>query len=266
MHRHKLPCTLVLIAIVGLVLISCASQEQIVDNSRTSSIFQRGEVKNCKITAETADVKASPGHNSRTISTLDQGEVVNVLGKISNWYVVKLNQRQIGCVDTAEATPVVKEGQGPQKPLPTQHPPREQAPATEVEPISSPSSMEQKMLNLINDERQRRGLGAYNLDRELARVTRIKAEDMVEEDYFSHYSPTYGSPFDMMDHFGIEYLRAGENIAANRSVDNAHSSLMESTGHRQNILNDNFSHIGIGIQPSEKYGYIFVQMFISKPH
>lgn len=69
----------------------------------------------------------------------------------------------------------------------------------------------------------------------------------------------------MMDHFGIEYLKAGENLAGNQSVDSAHNLLMNSSGHRQNILNDQFTHIGVGVKASDKYGYIFVQMFISRP-
>ncbi len=68
-----------------------------------------------------------------------------------------------------------------------------------------------------------------------------------------------------MKSFGIEYLQAGENIAANSSVNRAHNELMNSSGHRQNILSPSYTNIGIGIKPSDKYGLIFTQMFISKP-
>jgi len=68
-----------------------------------------------------------------------------------------------------------------------------------------------------------------------------------------------------MDKFNINYLHGGENLAGNSSVENAHISLMNSSGHRQNILSPDFTHIGIGIRPSSRYGYLYTQMFISKP-
>jgi uncharacterized protein YkwD len=71
-----------------------------------------------------------------------------------------------------------------------------------------------------------------------------------------------GSPFDMMKNAGVTYRWAGENIAGAASVDRAHNGLMNSEGHRANILNSNFTHIGIGIVPGGPYGMMFTQMFI----
>ena len=85
---------------------------------------------------------------------------------------------------------------------------------------------------------------------------------MVKNNYFDHQSPTYGSPFDMMEKFGISYGIAGENIAGNGTVEKAFDAWMNSTGHRENILNKNFNYVGFGIADSPKYGKIFVQQFI----
>lgn len=95
-------------------------------------------------------------------------------------------------------------------------------------------------------------------------IARIKAQDMVDSNYFSHTSPTYGSPFNMMKSFGISYKTAGENIAGNSSNSGAVNAWMNSEGHRTNILNSSFNYTGIGVVKSPKYGKIYVQMFIGK--
>jgi len=126
------------------------------------------------------------------------------------------------------------------------------------------SADEQEMVKLVNEERTKLGIAPLQVDTELTKVARIKAQDMVNNKYFSHTSPTYGSPFDMMKKFGIRYSAAGENIAKNGSVLKAHVSLMNSEGHRKNILNTNYTHIGIGIVRDQN-GYVTIcQMFIRK--
>lgn len=122
------------------------------------------------------------------------------------------------------------------------------------------STSEQKMVSLVNEERTKAGVPALKLDLELSRVARIKSQDMKDNNYFSHASPTYGSPFEMMKNFGISYRTAGENIAMHGSVESAHAGLMNSEGHRKNILNPSFTHIGIGIVDNR----YFTQMFIGK--
>lgn len=85
---------------------------------------------------------------------------------------------------------------------------------------------------------------------------------MQQQNYFSHTSPTYGSPFDMMRDFGITYRSAGENIAKGQtSPEEVVQAWMNSQGHRENILNANFTHIGVGY---EQNGNHWTQMFITK--
>jgi len=87
---------------------------------------------------------------------------------------------------------------------------------------------------------------------------------MVDKNYFSHESETYGGPFDMMKNFGISYKTAGENIAGNSSNSGAVNAWMNSAGHKANILNSNFTYTGIGVVKGSPYGKIYVQMFIGE--
>ena len=124
---------------------------------------------------------------------------------------------------------------------------------------------ELKMLEYVNSERAKAGVAPLQMDTEVAKVAEIKSQDMVDKNYFSHTSPTYGSPFDMMKSFGIKYRTAGENIAKNSTMLKAHQALMNSEGHRQNILNPNYTHMGIGIvQNKSTSGITVTQMFIGK--
>ena len=124
------------------------------------------------------------------------------------------------------------------------------------------SSYANEMLRLVNEERTANGLAQLSWNAELAKVAQAKAQDMVNNNYFSHTSPTYGSPFEMMKSFGISYRYAAENIAKNASVEKAHVALMNSDGHRKNILNSNYTSIGIGIVKTSSNSYTIVQMFI----
>ena len=127
---------------------------------------------------------------------------------------------------------------------------------------SSVTSFEEEVVRLVNVERSKRGLSALKEDWELSRVARIKSQDMHDKRYFSHTSPTYGSPFDMMKSFGIKYRSAGENIARGQATPAAVvSAWMNSSGHRANILNSSFTHIGVGYVADGKY---WTQMFVGR--
>ncbi len=250
-------------------------------DTQESSIFKQDDVKNCRITANIVDVLNGVGNTFGKIGTLNKNDEVKVLEQIGNWYIVQLDNNLVGAIDASKATPIVKEGEDHED-IPIQQPQtgqqEQQSDVDQTQPDSntqSPTSennaeplseMEQQMVDLVNSERSKNGLSPLTVDLELARVAEIKSQDMAENNYFSHNSPTYGSPFDMMKDFGIDYLAAGENLAGNSSVEGAHTGLMNSSGHRKNILKPEFTHIGIGIRPSDKYGYLFTQMFISKPN
>lgn len=121
---------------------------------------------------------------------------------------------------------------------------------------------EQRVIELTNQHRRDAGLSDLQADSELSAVARKKSVDMNENNYFSHTSPTYGSPFDMMRDHGVEYNAAGENIAqGQQSPEQAVQGWMDSQGHRENILNGNFTHIGVGY---DENGHHWTQMFISR--
>ncbi|WP_206529758.1 SafA/ExsA family spore coat assembly protein [Brevibacillus sp. SYP-B805] len=124
-------------------------------------------------------------------------------------------------------------------------------------------AVEEQVVKLVNAERAKRGLKPLTANWQLSRVARIKSQDMRDRGYFSHTSPTYGSPFDMMQAFGIAYHAAGENIAAGQTTPAAvMQSWMNSAGHRQNILNPQFTQIGVGYATGGSYRYYWTQMFI----
>ena len=127
---------------------------------------------------------------------------------------------------------------------------------------SAVTSYEQETIRLVNDIRAKNGLPPLIYDWELSRVARFKSQDMKDNRYFSHKSPVYGSPFDMIRNFGITYRSAGENIAKGYPTPQAVvNAWMNSSGHRANILNRSYTRIGVGYVPG---GHYWTQMFISK--
>ncbi|MEW6771414.1 MAG: CAP domain-containing protein [Bacillota bacterium] len=160
-------------------------------------------------------------------------------------------------------------GPPPTPPQPQPEPPAPVAPSpapAPTEPVPTQRSLqltadEQAMFEMVNRERLKAGLKPLSLDPALTKLARLKAEDMVRLNYFSHISPTYGSPFEMMRAAGISYRTAGENLAGASSVERAFSALMNSPGHRANILSPAFTRMGIGVAEGSLYGKIFVQLF-----
>lgn len=119
---------------------------------------------------------------------------------------------------------------------------------------TSVRAYEQEVIRLVNVERAKAGLKALTEDWELSRVARYKSQDMHDLRYFSHTSPTYGSPFEMMKAFGIRYRTAGENIAMGyRTPAAVVQGWMNSPGHRANILNASYTKIGVGYVASGNY-------------
>jgi uncharacterized protein YkwD len=121
------------------------------------------------------------------------------------------------------------------------------------------------MLNLINKDRIAYGLQPLEVDMRLTRLARLKSQDIVENNYFAHVSPTYGTAFDMFRANGISFLRGGENLSKAGSVQVSHLRLMNSTNHRANLLTPQYTHVGIGIVDNNPSGIVVTEMFIQKP-
>lgn len=129
--------------------------------------------------------------------------------------------------------------------------------------LTEVKNLENEVIKLVNVERAKNGLKPLNSNWQLSRVARYKSEDMIAKRYFSHTSPTYGSPFTMMKNFGINYRTAGENIAYGQSTPaQVMNSWMGSSGHRQNILNPSFTQIGVGVGKNSAGQLYWTQMFI----
>ncbi|MEG6617150.1 CAP domain-containing protein [Peptococcaceae bacterium 1198_IL3148] len=152
--------------------------------------------------------------------------------------------------------------QQPEQPKPKQ--PKPQQPQQPEQPAANVtlSEFQQQVVDLVNQERAKVGLKPLVAKADLTKVAQVKAEDMATNKYFSHTSPTYGSPFDMMKQFGIKYSYAGENIAMGyRSPEQVMEGWMNSEGHKKNILNPNFTEIGVGFTSN---GYYWVQEFAKR--
>jgi uncharacterized YkwD family protein len=176
----------------------------------------------------------------------------------------KVLEPEPAVVEKAPAKPEPK----PVVTVPKEAPPQVVIVKPEPEPVQIPStylsSTESKMLQLVNQVRESKGISALKLDTQLTDIARLKSQDIIDQEYFAHISPTYGSPIDMLKYFGVDYRGMGENLAGDQSVEKAHAALVKSPGHLANILNPDFTHVGIGIRIGGKYENVYTQLFIGK--
>lgn len=257
--------------VISLVLVATVLTTNLIAQTPFSRTNIPAQVK---VTAASLNVRSGPSVDKIKVGILYKDQIVDCIGKIGSWWVVHLENDTVGLISANYAKAYYPPTPAPEPtptppPAPTPAPTPAPAPAPAPAPEPTPEkptigTEEQKMLDLINQERSKVGVKPLSADIELMKVAKLKAEDMVDNNYFSHTSPTYGSPFDMLNKFRITYKSAAENIAGNSSVEAAHNALMQSEGHRKNILNASFNYIGIGIVPSPVYGKVFVQMFVGR--
>lgn len=214
------------------------------------------------VTATTLNVRSGPGTSYKIVTTVSKNEYIRVFAGVGDWYIVQVEGDYVGAVSKKYIKPIYPTSSGTDGSSGSSS--SGSSSSNNTQTSSSMNSDEKEVFNLINQQRKNNGLTELKVDEEVQRVARIKAEDMVTNNYFSHTSPTYGSPFNMLNSFKISYKTAGENIAANSSNTGAVNAWMNSSGHKANILNGNFNYTGIGVVSSSKYGKIFVQMFIGK--
>ena len=207
------------------------------------------------VTATSLNVRQGPGTNFKSVTLVNKNEYIRIFAKIGDWYVIQTDDNYIGTASSKYIRLVYPNSSGSQG---------GSSSGSGATTTSQLTNDEQEVFDLINAKRVANGLSALKIDDELQNVARIKAQDMVDNNYFSHTSPTYGSPFDMIKKFGISYKTAGENIAGNSSNSGAVNAWMNSEGHKANILNSSFNYTGIGVISSPKYGKIYVQMFMGK--
>lgn len=209
------------------------------------------------LTTSNLNVRIGPGTNYKIVTTIPKNQYIRVFAGVGDWYIVQVEGDYVGAVSKKYIKaiyPQTSSGGGTTNSEGTSN----------TGTTASLSADEKEVFNLINQQRANNGLPALKIDNEVQRVARIKAQDMVNNNYFSHTSPTYGSPFDMLKSFKISYKSAGENIAGNNNNSAAVTAWMNSSGHRANILNNSFNYTGVGVVNGSKYGKIYVQMFIGK--
>lgn len=227
---------------------------------RARPAFEKMDSSTGEVNVSVLNLREGPSTDYPTIGKLSKGQVLTVMGRLGDWYAVyDPDTGRVGAVygrylDVEDVTVPISANVAEKK-----------------EKTSPPSSGkivltedEQKLLELVNKAREENGLEPLAIDENLMKVARIKAKDMVENNYFSHQSPTYGSPFDMMRQFDNTFKSAGENIAGNKTVEGAFKAWMSSETHKKNILNPGFKVTGIGIENSPTYGKILVQQFIGR--
>lgn len=147
---------------------------------------------------------------------------------------------------------VVNKPESKPAPAPADTKPAKPAPSTDKGTATEKSDFANQVVDLVNKERAKAGLNPLKSDEKLTKVAMIKAQDMYDNNYFDHQSPTLGSPFDLMKAQGVQYRTAGENIAkGQRSPEEVMNAWMNSEGHRQNILNPNYSAIGVAYYNGE---------------
>jgi len=121
--------------------------------------------------------------------------------------------------------------------------------------------LEAKMLEMINEERAKEGLKLLQADPEMAAVARAHSKDMFARGYFAHNNPDGQDPFDRMEAAKVKFRTAGENLALAQTLEIAHTNLMNSPGHRANIMNPAFGRVGIGVLDGGFYGLMISQEF-----
>lgn len=237
---------LFIIIFLGIIFVS--------NKSTAMSHYQTVGTTTGLVTASVLNVRQGPGTNYSIATVVYRNEYVRVFAQIGNWYVIQTDKDFVGLVSKEYVKLIYPQssssGSG--------------SSSGNTSTTNGLTADEQEVFNLINAQRTAAGLSALKIDEELQNVARIKAKDMVDNNYFSHNSPTYGTPFNMIKNFGITYKVAGENIAGNSTNKGAVNAWMNSSGHKANILSSNYNYTGIGVVSSSKYGKIYVQMFIGK--
>lgn len=205
------------------------------------------------VNTEYLNMRTGAGINFNSITVLEKNDYVRIFGKIGEWYIIQNEKNQIGTAHIDYITPTDEQ----------------KAAVSNTETIESVSTLnltedENELLNLINAEREKNNLSAFKIDESLQNVARLKAQDLVENNYFSHISPTYGTPFEMLRNNQISYKTASENIAGNPSISGALDSWLNSDSHKKNILSNDYNYTGLAVVDSIAYGKIIVQLFVGK--
>lgn len=270
--NKKVLFLLTLLLGVAVALSGLSALAEDVEKEEGLPVFKGMTSSTGLVIADYLNIRQGPSTDYQILQILKGGDVVWVLGQIGEWYAVY--DEKTGCLGTVNSNYILLSEPGQDKQIlageedvrqPTGEQPGGDNTEDEDEPVLKKMKLskdEQTLLKLVNEERERNKLPALQVNETLMETARLKANDMVENNYFAHQSPVYGSPFDMMKKYNLEFRSAGENIAGNKTVEGAFKAWMKKEGNKSNILNPDYKYIGIGICKSDRYGKVFVQQFI----
>lgn len=232
--------------------------------------FKYGKVQ----TKSSLNIRCGPGTNYNKVGKLSNGDYINVFAKVGDWYIIQTLENLVGAVSSQYIEPVYSEEEFEEY-LETKTLENVETSET-LDTIGSENQTseyidnieltqeETEFLNLINENRKNNGLSELKIDNEIQNVARLKAQDLVRNEYFSHKSPSYGTINDMLKSFNIQFTKVQENIAGNQNLKGAVETWMNSESHKTNILNSEFEFTGVAIAESSTYGKIFVEVFVKK--
>lgn len=207
-----------------------------------------------KVSAESLKIRSGLSTDNDYIGLLSKDDTVHIYGKVDDWYIVKTENNLVGAVFADYI-----EGSYEEETIET---------SGNVETAGTVSTTtlsqdEQIFFNLINNKRIENNLQELQIDETLLNIARLKAQDIIDNKYFSHTSPTYGTLFEMLQSNSISYSKASENIARNINADSAVESLMNSESHKNNILSKDFNYTGIAVVNSVDFRKSFCRNFCS---
>lgn len=197
------------------------------------------------------NMRSGAGITYSAIDLLKRNEYVRIFGKIGDWYIIQNEENKVGTANTKYINEVEE-----QKAATTN------SEVIEEEYFSNLTEDENELLAMINLERTKNNLPEFKIDEAIQNVAKTKAQDLVKNNYFSHISPTYGTPFEMLRDFNITYKTASENIAGNSNIKSAFDAWMASDSHKNNILSNEYNYTGLAVENSIAYGKIIVELFI----
>lgn len=181
---------------------------------------------------------------------INESRIGSILLEKTSGFEARVNDIFGGIIDDSLTYLTVKPGSQESVPLDIQK-----------QALSVDQAAESQMLALVNQERIQRGIPVLTLRSEVIPVSRTHATDMWQRSYFGHVSPDGEDVGDRLNNQKVSYSVAGENLALAPTVKTAHTGLMNSEGHRKNILDPEFKRIGIGVIDNGVYGKMFVQIF-----
>ncbi len=199
--------------------------------------------KNIVINTQRLNIRSGPGLNFPVISIAYAGDSVQIIASIGDWYIGIFKDGSVGVISKQYCKDAeFSQGDG-------------ELSQDIVDDLS-------EIFMKFNEERLAKELEIFQWDEELNKIAQLKAQDMAINNYFGHYSNTYGTPFAMLKSQGISYKMATESIAKAGSLEEAYEQILTNHALKANILSNHYNRMGIGLVNSEAYGRIVVQIFI----